>query len=136
MEGRRMSSVPSPHVSKRLCLAIVVFVGVICTSLGYVLGNMARMEARRSSDLITSNLTTATDLLYRKAKRISPKTIHINNPEKISAKLIEIFHSDCADCGTMKNYNVHDYIKTIVHFEAAKFIRAIHNASLFIETLR
>lgn len=103
---------------------------------GYLLGRMARNEVRRSNDIVSINLTIAADNLYKKAKRVSPKAIHHNDPEKITLKLLDVFNCTAQDCGTVVNYNVAEFVKTSIKYEVAKLLRSINNASLYLDSLR
>ncbi|XP_059048494.1 uncharacterized protein LOC131843765 [Achroia grisella] len=123
------------HVSKRLFATIALFIGVICIFGGYMLGRMAHPEVKRPNDIISSNLSIAADNLFKKVKRMSPKAVHHNDPEKIQSKLINIFHCGI-ECGTINKYNLADYIKHSINYEVSKIIRLINNATLYLESLR
>nr|XP_034834158.1 uncharacterized protein LOC117990768 [Maniola hyperantus] len=135
---RRSCTGSDPHVTKRLCATLMFFIGVICVFGGYLLGRMARNEVRRSHDIVPINLTVAAEILYKKAKRVSPKAVHHNSPEKITAKLLDAFHCTAHDCGihSITNNNVADFVKTSIHYHVAKLIRSINNASVYLDSLR
>lgn len=97
---------------------------------------MAHNEARKGNDIISLNLTLATELLYKKTKRLSPKAVNYHGSEKISTRLLEIFHCECDECGKMKNYNAIEYVRGLVGHEVGKLIKAVHNASHYVDSLR
>ncbi|CAF4867147.1 unnamed protein product [Pieris macdunnoughi] len=125
-----------PHVTRRLCATLMCLIGILCICAGYLFGRMARNEVRRGNDIISSNLTIAADKLFRKAKRISPKAVHHNDPGKMTLKILDIFHCEPNDCGSVANDNVADFIKTSINYEVNKLIRSIYNASLYLDSLR
>ncbi|KAL0819410.1 hypothetical protein ABMA28_007518 [Loxostege sticticalis] len=135
---RRSYSGPStpPHVSKRLFATVVLFIGVVCVFGGYLLGRMSRMEPRHAGAIISSNLSFAADHLYMKAKRIPPKAVHHNDPDKIRIKLHEIFQCNPNDCGSITNYNLSDYIRNSINYHMVKLIKSIHNATTYLDSLR
>lgn len=96
---------------------------------------MARnYEPKKGNDLLTWNLTALADNLYKKAKRVTPKVIHHNEPEKIQIKLFDIFN--CSQiCGTVNKYNLGEYVKNSINFQVSKLIRGIYNATLYIDSL-
>ncbi|XP_013198043.2 uncharacterized protein LOC106140938 [Amyelois transitella] len=134
MSSERRGAAPA-HVSKRLYATIGLFIGVICVFGGYMLGRMTLPEIRRSNDVIPLNLTVAADSLFKKAKRISPKVIHHNDPEKIQAKLFSIFQCQ-AECGTINKYNLGDYVKSSINHEVVKLMKSINNATTYLDSLR
>lgn len=98
---------------------------------------MARIEVKRTNDLLTFNLTVAADNLYKKAKRISPKAVHNHDTEIIRTKLLDIF--DCAHCNcppTLDKYNLADFIKNSINRHISKMMKSVYNASNYLDTLR
>ncbi|KAG6441976.1 uncharacterized protein LOC115449675 [Manduca sexta] len=130
---RRACGSPAPHVTKRLFTIIVLLVGLICIFGGYLLGRMARKEVKRPNELLTYNLTAAADNLYKKSKRITPKVIHHNDPDKIRTRLSEIFN--CIDCGTINKYNLSEYVRNSINFQVTKLLKSISNATLYLDAL-
>ncbi|XP_045452946.1 uncharacterized protein LOC123662103 [Melitaea cinxia] len=133
---RRSCTGSAPHVTKRLCATMMFFIGIVCIFGGYLLGRMARNEVKRSNDIISVNLTVAADNLYKRAKRISPKAVHHNDPDKIAARLLDVFHCSVQECGGITNYNVAEFIKITINSEVNKFIKSINNATQYIDSLR
>ncbi|CAB3248726.1 unnamed protein product [Arctia plantaginis] len=136
MSIERRSCVSSaPHVTKRLFAVIVLMTGILCMFGGYLLGRMARtIEPKKSSDILTWNLTTIAETLYKKAKRITPKVIHHNNSEKIQSRLTDIFN--CTQiCGTVNKYNLGEYVKNSINYHVTKLMRSVYNASLYLDSL-
>ncbi|CAH2267855.1 uncharacterized protein LOC120632274 [Pararge aegeria] len=135
---RRSCTGSAPHVTRRLCATLVFFIGVVCVFGGYLLGRMARSEVRRNNDIVPINLTIAAELLYKRAKRVSPKAVHHNDPEKIAAKLLDAFHCTARECGArgITNNNVAEFVKTSIHYHVAKLTRSIYNASVYLDSLR
>ncbi|XP_026753075.1 uncharacterized protein LOC113513281 [Galleria mellonella] len=131
---RRMGPA-STHVSRRLFAFITIFTGVICIFGGYMLGRMTHPELKHTNDVISTNLTIAADNLFKRAKRISPKAIHHNDPEKIQTKLSNIFNCGM-ECGTINKYNLVDYVKHSINYEVSIVIRLINNATSYLESLR
>ena len=97
---------------------------------------MARNEVRRSNDIVSINLTIAADGLFKKAKRVTPKAVLHNDPEKITLKILDIFNCSSQDCGGITNYNVAEFVKTSIRYEVTKLIRTINNASVYLDSLR
>jgi hypothetical protein len=97
---------------------------------------MARTDVKHKNEIISSNLTTAAENLFKKARRIPPKAVHHNDPEKIKAKLYDIFQCSINDCGTFNNYNLSEYVKNSINFQMLKLMRSIYNATLFLGSLR
>ncbi|CAG9789506.1 unnamed protein product [Diatraea saccharalis] len=135
---RRSCSGPpaSAHVSARLFAAVVLFIAFGCLLAGYLLGRMARTDVKHTNELISANLTTAADSLLQKAKRIPPKAVHHSDPEKIKAKLYSIFQCNSNNCGPINNHNLSEYVKNSLNFRIFNLIKSIHNASLYLDTLR
>ncbi|XP_028177820.1 uncharacterized protein LOC114365441 [Ostrinia furnacalis] len=135
---RRSYSGPStpPPVSKRLFATVVLFIGVICVFGGYLLGRMARVEPRHAGAIVSANLSLVADQLYKKAKRIPPKAVHHNDPEKIRIKLHEIFQCNQNDCGSINNYNLSDYLRNSINYQMIKLMKSIHNATTYLDSLR
>ncbi|KOB64963.1 Extracellular solute-binding protein family 1 [Operophtera brumata] len=103
---------------------------------GYLLGRNAGNEGKRNPDLLTYNLTTAADNLYKKAKRILPKSIHHNDSDKVRSNLIEIFNCTCCSCPLIDKYNLAEFIKYSVNIQVLKVMKVVQNASLYLDTLR
>ncbi|CAG4957051.1 unnamed protein product [Colias eurytheme] len=135
MTNGRSCTGSQPHVTRRLCATLIFFIGIICIFGGYLLGRMARSEVKRGN-LISNNLTLAADTLFRKARRMSPKAVHHSDPEKITSKILDIFHCNASDCGVVTNYNVADFVKSSINYEVNKLIKSIHNASVYLDSLR
>ncbi|RVE53859.1 hypothetical protein evm_001521 [Chilo suppressalis] len=135
---RRSCSGPpvSAPVRSRLLAAVLLFVAVSCLLAGYLLGRMARTEVRHTNALITANLTVVADSLLNKAKRIPPKAVHHSDPEKVTTKLHDIFHCNSIYCGPINNYNLSEYVKNSVNFQILNLMKSIHNASLYLDSLR
>ncbi|XP_004923398.1 uncharacterized protein LOC114251201 [Bombyx mandarina] len=130
---RRSFGSTDPQVTKRLFTIIVLLVGLLCIFGGYLLGRMARTEVKRANELLTHNLTAVADSLYKKAKRITPKVIHHNDPEKILAKLLDTF--SCNDCGKINKYNLEEYVKNSINYQIGKLIKAVNNATVYLDSL-
>lgn len=102
-----------------------------------MLGQMARTEVRRGNEIIPINLSVAADILLKKAKRVSPKAVHHNDPAKITGKLLEVFNCSANECGTITSaYDIADFIKNSINHEVNKFMKAINTATTYIDSLR
>lgn len=97
---------------------------------------MARNEVRRSNDIVPINLTIAAETLYKKAKRVSPKAVHHNGPDKITARLLDAFHCTHECAPRITNNNVADFVKSSIHYHVDRLIRSINNASIYLDSLR
>ncbi|KAJ0173472.1 hypothetical protein K1T71_010621 [Dendrolimus kikuchii] len=136
---RRSCASPDPQVTKRLFAILVLMIGLICIFGGYLLGRMARSEAKRNHELLTYNLTTAADNLLKKARRILPKIIHQNDPDKIKSFLSRMFNcteSGCANAKSMNQFNLAEFVRTSINCHVAKLMKTVANVSLFLDTLR
>lgn len=101
---------------------------------GYLLGRVARHEPRKSNDMLTYNLTLIADSIYKKAKRIPPKLIHQNEPDKIQLRLLDIFN--CSQtCGSLNKYNLAEYVRNSINYQVTKLMRAVNNASVYLDSL-
>lgn len=103
---------------------------------GYLFCRMSRNDVKRGSEIVSFNLTIAAENLYKKAKRIAPKAVHHNGPEKVTTRLLEIFNCTLSECGTITNYNVAEFIKRSIHLKVVKLLKAVNNATLFLDSLR
>lgn len=132
---RRSCVSPAPHVTKRLFAILILLTGLLCMFGGYLLGRMAlNIEPKKRNELLTWNLTTVADILYKKAKKITPKIIHHNNSEKIQSRLSDIFNCSQA-CGTLNEYNLAEYVKNAINLQVSKLIGSVYNASLYLGSL-
>lgn len=101
---------------------------------GYLLGRVARSEPRKSNDMLTYNLTILAESIYKKAKRIPPKLIHQNEPQKIQLKLLDIFN--CTQpCGELNKYNLAEFVRNSMNYQVNKLMKAVTNASIFLDSL-
>ncbi|XP_073950158.1 uncharacterized protein [Choristoneura fumiferana] len=136
MSGERARGSAASPATKRLCATIVFLVGAVCVVGGYLFCRMSRNDVKRGSEIVSFNLTAAAENLYKKAKRIAPKAVHHNVPEKVTARLLEIFNCTLSECGTITNYNVAEFIKRSIHLKVVKLLKAVNNATLFLDSLR
>ncbi|XP_063895999.1 uncharacterized protein LOC110381948 [Helicoverpa armigera] len=131
---RRSCVSQAPHVTKRLLAIIVLLTGLLCMFGGYLLGRMARIEPRKSNEILTYNLTVLADTIYKKAKRIPPKLIHQNDPDKIQIKLLEIFN--CTHIPRFPNkYNLAEFVKNSINYQVTKLMKSVNNASVYLDSL-
>uniref|UniRef100_A0A2A4JUR0 Uncharacterized protein n=1 Tax=Heliothis virescens TaxID=7102 RepID=A0A2A4JUR0_HELVI len=131
---RRSCVSQAPHVTKRLLAIIVLLTGLVCMFGGYLLGRMARMEPRKNNEILTYNLTILADNIYKKAKRIPPKLIHQNDPDKIQIKLLEIFN--CSQIPVSLNkYNLAEFVKNSINYQVTKLMKSVNNASVYLDNL-
>ncbi|KAJ8723683.1 hypothetical protein PYW07_007663 [Mythimna separata] len=131
---RRSCVSQAPHVTKRLLAIIVLLTGLLCMFGGYLLGRMARPVPSKSMSLLTYNLSIIADSTYKKAKRIPPKLIHQNDPDKIQLRLLELFN--CTQpCGGLNKYNLAEFVKNSINYQVNKLMRAVNNASLYLDSL-
>lgn len=131
---RRSCVSQAPHVTKRLLAIIVLLTGLLCMFGGYLLGRMARIEPRKSNEILTYNLTVLADTNYKKAKRIPPKLIHQNDPDKIQIKLLEIFN--CTHIPVSLNkYNLAEFVKNSINYQVTKLMKSVNNASVYLDSL-
>ncbi|XP_013170968.1 PREDICTED: uncharacterized protein LOC106120231 [Papilio xuthus] len=123
---------------KRLCAVIALFVAIICIFGGYMLGRSGRGEARRGSDAALLNLTAAVDGLFRRARRISPKSVHHKDAGKVAARLAEALGggAGAGECGARSGAALAELARACLHAELHKVTRAINNASLYLDSLR
>ncbi|XP_063538991.1 uncharacterized protein LOC134748209 [Cydia strobilella] len=135
IERARACVGPSP-VTKRLCATIVFFIGVICVFGGYLFCHMSRNDVKRSNEIVSFNLTIAAENLYKKAKRIPPKAILHNDPEKVTARLLDIFNCSQADCGTISHYNVAEFMKRSINLKVIRLLKSVNNATMYLDSLR
>ncbi|KPJ16991.1 hypothetical protein RR48_13847 [Papilio machaon] len=126
----------SDPATKRLCAVIALFVAIICIFGGFMLGRSGRGDARRGSDAALLNLTAAADGLYRKARRISPKSVHQKDAGKVSARLAEALGGGAGECGARAGAALAELARACLHAELLKLTRAINNASLYLDSLR
>ncbi|XP_032521275.2 uncharacterized protein LOC116773024 [Danaus plexippus] len=133
---RRSCTGSAPHVTKRLCATLMFFIGIVCIFGGYLLGRMARHEVRKNNDILFINLTNAAENLYKKAKIISPKAVHHNGPDKITAKLLDAFHCNVPECGVITHNNLAHFLNNLLNHEVSKLTRSINNSSLYLDSLR
>lgn len=131
---RRSCVNQAPHVTKRLLAIIVLLTGLLCMFGGYLLGRMARVEPRKNTEMLTYNLTLLADSIYKKAKRIPPKLLHQNDPDKIQIRLFEIFN--CTQlCGALNKYNLAEFVKNSINFQVTKLMKSVNNASVYLDSL-
>lgn len=95
---------------------------------------MARVEPRKNTEMLTYNLTLLADSIYKKAKRIPPKLLHQNDPDKIQIRLFEIFN--CTQlCGALNKYNLAEFVKNSINFQVTKLMKSVNNASVYLDSL-
>ncbi|KPI92077.1 hypothetical protein RR46_13298 [Papilio xuthus] len=102
-----------------------------------MLGRSGRGEARRGSDAALLNLTAAVDGLFRRARRISPKSVHHKDAGKVAARLAEALGggAGAGECGARSGAALAELARACLHAELHKVTRAINNASLYLDSL-
>lgn len=97
---------------------------------------MSRSEVKRTNDIVTYNLTSVADNLYKKARRKTPKALHHIDLHKLTLKFLDIFHCSKNECGEINPLNLVAFVHNCVNNEVVKLIRSIQNATVCLDTLR
>lgn len=83
------------------------------------------------------NLTVAAENLYQKARRVTPKAVYHSGADRITAKLLEMFHCNVIECGTINNQqNLAGLVRHCIKYEIKKMMRTISNATVYIDSLK
>ncbi|KAJ2938518.1 hypothetical protein O0L34_g4007 [Tuta absoluta] len=120
----------APHVTQRLIVIIVLFIGTI-----FVFGLFVTLK--KPEDISTYSLTTSIGNLYNRAKKMPPNYIINNEPDKIQAKLYKIFqcHST-ADCGNIHKIGLTGLVRKCIQFDLSRTLAAVQNATAYLESLK
>lgn len=97
---------------------------------------MSRSDVKRTNDIITYNLTSVVDNLYKKTKRISPKALHHVDLPKLTLKFLDIFHCSKNECGEVNPLNLFAFVRSCINHEVIKLIKSIQNATVYLDTMR